>query len=861
MTNTAGLYNSCNCLFQPYGSEGFGLPIAEAMACGLPVIITGHGSALDFCSEDNAYLIPSRLLTFSEKRIGDKKTVDFPWLAEPDFDALKGILRHVIDHQEEARKKGEAGRLQIETNFTWEKAAEVVIQRFHALKLKPILRFKKAELAKRDPIKGLVSIIIRVSDNLGALKKCFESIKQYTPESHEIIFVHDGEAEKIIQWLKKESKKNPRYHLIGDQKAENVSKAVNSGIAASTGDYILLLSDSVVATKDWLSGMLECLKRGPDAGIVVPMSNFTWGRQKVSTASHISIDLVDYFAEAFRDKNRFRRIPSDSIHGFCMLFARNLVKDIGVFDEHQGGYACEEFCHRANLRDYTNFVAGDVYVHQQRQESPARDRKQYRGKWNKEDTQSVSGKKQVALDAIAEGWNVYQMGNIDDAVEILLESLKLSPDHKPTYYCLGDLLINAKQYKNALDVINKIPQGYKDVRNIEMLGYCREGMNLDQEALRLADYALSINNNSATALNLKGLLAFKQGAIESAEEYFKKAIKADPGYGEPYTNMGAIRWENKPEDALNLFEKGFILSPTTPDILANYHSAVTATKEFIRAADVFEDACSLYPNCKIIRYRFIDVLLELEKNKQAINQIEKALVLYGVDDGILPVALKIREKLGPKKINEQIKQKNTVSLCMIVKNEDEHLAKCLESVKPVVDEMIVVDTGSTDRTRDIAKVFGAKIYDFKWNDDFSEARNFSLSKASCKWTFHLDADEVISPIDYAAFRKVIQQATTKDAAFLVNTRNYTMNANPVEWVANDGKYNMEESGTGWKPSEKVRLFRNDQRIRFADPIHELVEPCLKKAGIEPGRCSVQIHHYGTMNEEKNLAKNTTRHHA
>ena len=104
------LYSACDCLFHPYGGEGFGQPIAEAMACGLPVIITGHGSALHFCSENNAYLIPPQVLTLPEKRVGDKETVDFPWLAEPDHDELKRLLSHVIDHPEEARKKGRSGQ-------------------------------------------------------------------------------------------------------------------------------------------------------------------------------------------------------------------------------------------------------------------------------------------------------------------------------------------------------------------------------------------------------------------------------------------------------------------------------------------------------------------------------------------------------------------------------------------------------------------------------------------------------------------------------------------------------------------------------------------------------------------------------
>ena len=72
----------------------------------------------------------------------------------------------------------------------------------------------------------------------------------------------------------------------------------------------------------------------------------------------------------------------------------------------------------------------------------------------------------------------------------------------------------------------------------------------------------------------------------------------------------------------------------------------------------------------------------------------------------------------------------TLSLCMIVKDEEDVLGRCIDSVKSIVDEIIIVDTGSVDATKDIAKSYTDKVYDFKWIDDFSAARNFSFSKAT-----------------------------------------------------------------------------------------------------------------------------------
>ncbi|MCG7853323.1 MAG: glycosyltransferase, partial [Methanosarcinaceae archaeon] len=245
----------------------------------------------------------------------------------------------------------------------------------------------------------------------------------------------------------------------------------------------------------------------------------------------------------------------------------------------------------------------------------------------------------------------------------------------------------------------------------------------------------------------------------------------------------------------------------------------------------------------------IDILIKQGKHDLAIEEIAGAMTAFGIDDGLLSAALKVREALGPVEINEKSNKKGTISLCMIVKNEEQHLAKCLKSLKPVVDEMIVVDTGSTDMTRDIARVFGARVYDFEWRDDFSEARNYSVSKASGKWIFVMDADEVISPLDHDSLRKLARKSTSNPVAYSFMTRNYSTRVNLIGFVTNDGKYHHEEAGTGWMPSVKVRLFQNDRRITFEYPVHEKVEPSLRKTGIEVKRCNIPVHHYGKVKGE------------
>jgi glycosyltransferase involved in cell wall biosynthesis len=195
-----------------------------------------------------------------------------------------------------------------------------------------------------------------------------------------------------------------------------------------------------------------------------------------------------------------------------------------------------------------------------------------------------------------------------------------------------------------------------------------------------------------------------------------------------------------------------------------------------------------------------------------------------------------------------------LSLCMIVKNEEKYLAQCLLNAKGIVDEIIVVDTGSTDRTKEIAASFGALVFDFEWTNDFSKARNFSISKATGHWILILDADEILSPSDHYTLKSLINHSGLYPFAYSVQTRNYTLNTNIVGWEANDGTYHREEAGTGWFASTKVRLFQNHPHIKFRFPVHERVEPSLAEKNIQVSTCPIPVHHYGQLDEKTNAKK-------
>jgi glycosyltransferase involved in cell wall biosynthesis len=128
-----GLYTACDCYVHPYRAEGFGLPIAEAMACGIPAIVTGGGSCRDFTDDTCCYYINCTPEILLQKAVGKIPTVDRPFWLVPDMKHLQQLMRYAYEHRDEVKEKGARARALISSNFTWKKSAEAVVSRLLAL--------------------------------------------------------------------------------------------------------------------------------------------------------------------------------------------------------------------------------------------------------------------------------------------------------------------------------------------------------------------------------------------------------------------------------------------------------------------------------------------------------------------------------------------------------------------------------------------------------------------------------------------------------------------------------------------------------------------------------------------------------
>jgi len=193
-----------------------------------------------------------------------------------------------------------------------------------------------------------------------------------------------------------------------------------------------------------------------------------------------------------------------------------------------------------------------------------------------------------------------------------------------------------------------------------------------------------------------------------------------------------------------------------------------------------------------------------------------------------------------------------ISLAMIVKNEEYTMAHCLESVKPLVDEMVIVDTGSTDSTIEIAKGFGASIYNFQWCDDFSAARNESLRHCAGDWVLIMDADEAIDPLDYKKIRNACT-STFADAYELIN-RDYMLSSlastHENAAVPNRSAYAEGSRLPFYAESTSLRLAKRFDWLSFEGRIHETIGNSLDAHGKTIKRLNAVIHHYGQLLTER-----------
>ncbi len=233
--------------------------------------------------------------------------------------------------------------------------------------------------------------------------------------------------------------------------------------------------------------------------------------------------------------------------------------------------------------------------------------------------------------------------------------------------------------------------------------------------------------------------------------------------------------------------------------------------------------------------RLLDVVLELDPDHaqaRAHRRHIRSLRGRTIADvsRSAPMLAATRETVASIVERARVLEDRRVSLCMIVRDEEELLPGCLEAVAPFVDEMIVVDTGSTDRTREIARELGAQVHEFTWTGDFSAARNESLRHATGDWILWLDADEHLVPEDGPKLRELARRTWVEGWSIL-----------ETHMLGDSDDFGATATHS------PMRLFQRRPEHHWTGAVHEQVAASLP--GWVPGRVrasTVRVNHYGYM---------------
>ncbi len=244
-------------------------------------------------------------------------------------------------------------------------------------------------------------------------------------------------------------------------------------------------------------------------------------------------------------------------------------------------------------------------------------------------------------------------------------------------------------------------------------------------------------------------------------------------------------------------------------VLSAFGAVLCESKEFKRAESILREAIDLKPG---FDSSYVNLAIALKAQNRTDESL--AVIREGLDTN--PHS----EKL--KKMIEWSGKRTTVSACMIVKDEEELLPRCLKSIVDVVDEIILVDTGSKDRTVEIAEEFGCKIYHFPWQGDFSSARNESMRYATKDWIFIIDADEEFPAKETHKLRVVTNQDELEIIS--ISCLNKSLETGQV---------------TSFLPS--VRLVRRELGLQYFGIVHNRLDIPREKKVL---RADIELFHYG-----------------
>ena len=402
-----------------------------------------------------------------------------------------------------------------------------------------------------------------------------------------------------------------------------------------------------------------------------------------------------------------------------------------------------------------------------------------------------------------------------------------------SYYIVGEFEKGIEAYKKTM----AMPNCEKINRDIYFELPCCIGMGYHklgrwEEAITWFDKTIAFTPAKHEAYYHKAECLREMGRIPEAEALYTKIVSMPISFSTTSNQFDLIQIYSHYYLAIFLSER------------RDYQGAIERLTQLETKYPKVLEAWYLKGKCQLALGKKEDALqswtLAINLNPRAIPELHGqrlALLKHLGRMHEFQISLAAAKQLYPDSRFPEWDSKPALSLCMIVKNEKANLPACLFSAQDLADEIIILDTGSTDGTQDIARSFGARVIQSEWHDDFSRARNESLATAKGRWIVWLDADDRLLEADKKAIRKLAEADPE------VHPRGYGLLIK-----------NSIDGGRTGSVFNQIRLFPNRPMLRFRAPVHEQILPALEAANIPIEFTSIKVLHTGYIDGETSKSK-------
>lgn len=713
-----------------------------------------------------------------------------------------------------------------------------------------------------------IPIVVPVYGAVEYTKRFVNSILRNTSKgTYCVYFVDNASPDNTAEYLSQLVKEQPEsFRVITSPVNKGFAGGVNIGLSSVSQlewTHVVVMNNDVIVTPGWLDSLYACINGSslPDTGVVAPVSNEAGGSQRVPIDySNPTDESIDGYGLRRKYTHQGVWIESGLIVGLCWMMTRKFFEQVGYLDESFGigQWEDNDYFLRGQLLGYHYVVDHSTFIHhfwhksfsENQVESNSlyhKNREVYCEKYTKVDgvydqlasanyqkrgqelqRDSTGHVRKYIVGALRVRDGEKYLKRTLDRVSQFVDEIVIRVDKRTTdstieickrYPKVVELQVEEDVYDEWVARDKLIELAY--IRNPDWV-WCFDADEVpDKGILRDRDY-LTNPPRPDTHLWIFTLIQLWTEGDENTPPKWRidglwgtfaqgRMFRAIPG---KHIAQGVLHCGSHPQFAAESVRRCY-------HKIIHYGNCDAKIRQdkytFYTRTDTDKDIHRIFGHWKSYYWelyygRVPENIDPRQATWKAVADDTPDPLPYG-SFRIKDLYLHVKDDSKGKFIDYS--EDRTITLCMLAKNESSYLAKCIGSVSPIVDEVIVVDTGSTDTTIDAAEWLGAKVYKFEWCDDFSKARNFSMSKVTSNWLLRLDPDECVPYQFIFGIYKLTEHQDTD--AYLFPIHNYLQPPKDV----ND---------TGWVLSETTRLFKMQPGIEFRGLVHEEIDDSIRELG-------------------------------